>query len=91
MLQVGGGLTVRVSVCPSAADEMDLLLIQARKGPQLLVFARIGKRIDSLVAVVEVRQEDVGTYVYPVSSSSESTSSMSGGDKRERLLSHSPK
>jgi hypothetical protein len=69
---------------------MDLLLIQARKGSQLLIFTPLREGIDALVAVVEMRQEDVGAChqsVSPIMAIHESRRSVAGGGSKGSLVS----
>jgi hypothetical protein len=51
-----GELTVSSGQVACIVHKLDLLLIETRKGSQVLVFAILRKRVNTLVAVMKMRK-----------------------------------
>ena len=55
-------LTVPSHIAASRVDKLDLVLIQARQRSQILVLAFVREGVDTFIAVMEVRKQDVGAF-----------------------------
>ena len=57
---IGYPLTLSSHKTPSLVHEVDLVVVEARQGTQIMVTAFFGERVDASIAVVEMGKQDIG-------------------------------